>query len=147
MKELRFDDRVAVITGAGRGLGRAYSLLLASRGAKVVVNDNGVSRHGEGGHAEPAHQVVNEICQAGGQAVAVTDSIATPEGAQSIIDAAIKQYGRLDILIHSAGINRAMPLRDMTWEQFSAMGGTCMALFTWCMRPCRSCAMGAMGEW
>lgn len=118
MKELRFDDRVAVITGAGRGLGRAYSLLLASRGAKVVVNDNGVSRHGEGGHAEPAHQVVNEICQAGGQAVAVTDSIATPEGAQSIIDAAIKQYGR-----------------------------TCMALFTWCMRPCRSCAMGAMGEW
>ena len=74
MKELRFDDRVAVITGAGRGLGRAYSLLLASRGAKVVVNDNGVSRHGEGGHAEPAHQVVNEICQAGGQAVAVTDS-------------------------------------------------------------------------
>ena len=123
MKELRFDDRVAVITGAGRGLGRAYSLLLASRGAKVVVNDNGVSRHGEGGHAEPAHQVVNEICQAGGQAVAVTDSIATPEGAQSIIDAAIKQYGRLDILIHSAGINRAMPLRDMTWEQFSATLG------------------------
>jgi NAD(P)-dependent dehydrogenase (short-subunit alcohol dehydrogenase family) len=123
VKELRFNDRVAVITGAGRGLGRAYSLLLASRGAKVVVNDNGVSRHGEGGHAGPAQQVVDEICQAGGEGVAATDSIASPEGAKSIIDTAIKQYGRLDILIHSAGINRAVPLRDMTWEQFSATLG------------------------
>src|SRR5208282_3403288 len=78
---------------------------------------------GEGGDAGPAHQVVNEICQAGGQAIAVTDSIASPEGAKSIIDAAVTQYGRLDILIHSAGINRAAPLRDMTWEQFSATLG------------------------
>jgi NAD(P)-dependent dehydrogenase (short-subunit alcohol dehydrogenase family) len=120
VKELRFDDRVAVITGAGRGLGRAYALLLASRGAKVVVNDNGVSRHGDGGHAGPAQQVVDEIRQSGGEAVAAADSIASAEGANSIIHSAIKQYGRLDILIHSAGINRAVPLRDMTWEQFSA---------------------------
>jgi NAD(P)-dependent dehydrogenase (short-subunit alcohol dehydrogenase family) len=123
VKELRFDGRVAVITGAGRGLGRAYALLLAARGAKVVVNDNGVSRHGEGGDVGPAQQVVDEICRAGGEAVAATDSIASPEGAKSIIDAAVKRYGRLDILIHSAGINRAVPLRDMTWEQFSSILG------------------------
>jgi NAD(P)-dependent dehydrogenase (short-subunit alcohol dehydrogenase family) len=120
MKELRYDGRVAVVTGAGRGLGRAYSLLLASRGAKIVVNDNGVSRHGEGGDAGPAQEVVDEIRRAGGEALAETDSMASPDGAKAIIDAAVKQYGRLDILIHSAGINRAIPLRDMTWEQFSA---------------------------
>ena len=119
MKELRYDGRVAVVTGAGRGLGRAYSLFLASRGAKIVVNDNGVSRHGEGGDAGPAQEVVDEIRRAGGEALAETDSIASPDGAKAIIDAAVKQYGRLDILIHSAGINRAIPLRDMTWEQFS----------------------------
>lgn len=121
--ELRFDDRVAVITGAGRGLGRAYALLLAARGARIVVNDNGVGRDGEGGHAGPAQRVVDEIGQAGGQAIAVTDSMASPEGAESIIEAAMKQYGRLDILIHSAGINRALPLRDMTWKDFSATLG------------------------
>ena len=123
MKELRFDGRVAVITGAGRGLGRAYALLLASRGAKVVVNDTGTSRHGEGGDTAPAQQVVDEIQQAGGDAVAVTDSVATPEGAQAIIDAAIRQFGRLDILIQNAGINRPAPLRQMSWEQFSATLG------------------------
>lgn len=120
MKELRYDNRVAVITGAGRGLGRAYSLLLASRGAKVVVNDNGVSRHGEGAQAGPAQQVVEEIVQANGEAVAATESIASADGAKAIIDTAIQRYGRLDIVIHNAGINRAVPLRDMTWEQFSA---------------------------
>lgn len=123
MKGLRYDGRVAVITGAGRGLGRAYSLLLASRGAKIIVNDNGVSRHGEGSDAGPAQEVVQEIRKAGGEAVAVIDSIASPDGAKAIIDAAVKQYGRVDILIHSAGINRAIPLRDMTWEQFSAILG------------------------
>lgn len=123
VKELRYDDRVAVVTGAGRGLGRSYSLLLASRGAKVVVNDNGVTRHGEGGGAGPAQEVVDEIRQSGGEAIAMTDSIASAEGAQAIVNGAIKQYGRLDILIHSAGINRAVPLRDMSWEQFSATLG------------------------
>ena len=109
-----------MVTGAGRGLGRAYSLLLASRGAKIVVNDNGVSRYGEGGDAGPAQEVVDEIRKSGGEAVAATDSIASPDGAKAIIDAAVKRYGRLDILIHSAGINRALPLRDMTWGQFSS---------------------------
>jgi NAD(P)-dependent dehydrogenase (short-subunit alcohol dehydrogenase family) len=96
---------------------------LASRGAKIVVNDNGVSRHGEGGDAGPAQDVVDEIGKAGGEAIAVTDSIASPEGANAVIGAAVEHYGRLDILIHSAGINRAIPLRDMTWEQFSATLG------------------------
>jgi NAD(P)-dependent dehydrogenase (short-subunit alcohol dehydrogenase family) len=119
MEELRFDGRVAVITGAGRGLGRAYALLLASRGAKVVVNDPGVSRHGEGGDAGPAQDVVDEIRAAGGKAVANTDSVATPAGGQAIIDAAVSAFGRVDILIHNAGVNRAVPIKDMSWEDFS----------------------------
>ena len=85
MSELRFDDRVAVITGAGRGLGRAYALLLASRGAKIVVNDPGVSLKGEGADVGPAEEVVQEIKAAGGEAVACTDSVATPEGGKAII--------------------------------------------------------------
>ena len=90
MTELRFDGRVAVVTGSGGGLGRAYALLLASRGAKVVVNDPGVSRHGEGGDAGPAQSVVDEIRAAGGEAAVSTDSVATPEGGQAIIDTAVK---------------------------------------------------------
>ena len=78
MPELRFDDRVAVVTGAGRGLGRAYAQLLASRGAKVVVNDPGASLTGDGSDGGPAHEVVDEITAAGGEAVASTDSVATP---------------------------------------------------------------------
>lgn len=120
MKELRYDGRVAVITGGGRGLGRAYALLLASRGAKVVVNDTGTSRHGEGGDAGPAQEVVGEIAKAGGEAVAVTDSVASPDGCKTLIDTAMKHFGRIDILIHNAGINRPAPLREMSWEQFSA---------------------------
>ena len=123
MEELRFDGRVAVITGAGRGLGRAYALLLASRGAKVVVNDSGVSRHGEGGDAGPAQDVVDEIVAAGGEAVASADSVATPEGGQAIIDKAIARFGGIDILIHNAGINRPSPISDMSWEQFSTVLG------------------------
>lgn len=123
VKAVRYDGRVAVITGAGRGLGRAYALLLASRGARIVVNDNGVSRYGESGDVGPAQEVVDKIRDTGGEAIAATDSIASPEGAQGIIDAALKHYGRLDILIHNAGINRSLPLRDMTWEQFSSTLG------------------------
>lgn len=121
MDELRFDGRVAVITGAGRGLGRAYALLLASRGAKVVVNDTGVSRHGEGGDMGPAQEVVDEIVAADGEAVACTESVASPEGGQAIVDAAISRFGRIDILICNAGINRPSLLREMSWEQFSTV--------------------------
>src|SRR6202020_1999393 len=92
MSELRFDDRVAVISGAGRGLGRAYALLLASRGAKIVVNDLGVGLKGNGADPGPAQAVVDEIKAAGGEAVACTDTVATAQGGQAIIDTAMQQY-------------------------------------------------------
>jgi NAD(P)-dependent dehydrogenase (short-subunit alcohol dehydrogenase family) len=121
MAELRFDNRVAVITGAGRGLGRAYALLLASRGAKVVVNDLGSSMQGEGADASPAHDVVREIKAAGGEAVASTDSVATPQGGKAVIEAALDHYGRIDILIHNAGNVRRGSLKEMTYEDFDAV--------------------------
>ena len=118
MPELRYDDRVAVITGGGRGLGRAYALLLASRGAKVVVNDPGVSLKGDGIDLGPAEEVVHEIKAAGGEAVASTASVATPEGGKEIVGAALEHFGRIDILIHNAGIVRRAPLAEMTYEDF-----------------------------
>src|SRR5690349_17646132 len=121
MSELRFDNRVAVITGAGRGLGRAYALLLASRGAKVVVNDPGGSLKGLGIDASPAEEVVQEIRAAGGEAVACTESVATPEGGKAIIQAALDHYGRIDVLIHNAGIVRAASLKEMTYEDFDSV--------------------------
>jgi NAD(P)-dependent dehydrogenase (short-subunit alcohol dehydrogenase family) len=120
MSELRFDGRVAVVTGGGRGLGRAYALLLASRGAKVIVNDPGVTRHGDETAEGPADAVVTEIKATGGEAVANLDSVASPEGAQAIIDAAVGNYGKVDILINNAGINRPAPFREISWEQFHA---------------------------
>ena len=121
MAELRFDNRVAVITGAGRGLGRTYALLLASRGAKVVVNDTGGSMKGEGVNAGPAQDVVREIRSAGGEAIACTESVSTPEGGSAIINAALQHYGRIDILIHNAGNVRAASLKEMTQEDFDAV--------------------------
>ncbi|OHV06810.1 SDR family NAD(P)-dependent oxidoreductase [Mycobacterium talmoniae] len=119
--ELRFDDRVAVITGAGRGLGRAYALLLASRGAKVVVNDPGGSLGGDGTDTGPAEQVVAEITAAGGEAVACTESVATAAGGAAIAAAALDRYGRLDILIHNAGTVRRGSLLEMSYADFDAV--------------------------
>lgn len=121
MDELRFDDRVAVITGAGRGLGRAYALLLASKGAKVVVNDNGSSLGGDGADIGVADEVVQEIKAVGGEAVACTESVATAEGGQAIISSALETYGRIDVLIHNAGNNRYGSLTEMTYEDFNAV--------------------------
>jgi NAD(P)-dependent dehydrogenase (short-subunit alcohol dehydrogenase family) len=121
LPELRFDGRVAVITGAGRGLGRAYALLLAARGAKVVVNDPGVTLRGEGADAGPAEEVARLIAAAGGEAVACTESVATAEGGRAIISSALAAYGRIDILIHNAGIVRYGSLREMTYEDFDAV--------------------------
>jgi NAD(P)-dependent dehydrogenase (short-subunit alcohol dehydrogenase family) len=118
MPELRFDDRVAVVTGAGRGLGRAYALLLASRGAKVVVNDPGASLKGDGVDIGPAEEVVREIEAAGGEAVACTASVATPEGGAEIIRTAIDRFGRIDILVHNAGVVRKASLKEMTQADF-----------------------------
>ena len=121
MAELRFDDRVAVITGGGRGLGRAHALLLARRGCKVVVNDPGVSMAGDATGEGPAEALVAEIRAAGGQAVASLDSVATPEGGKAIIDTALDAFGRVDILIHSAGNVRRGSLSNLGYEDFSAV--------------------------
>ncbi|HKY91137.1 MAG TPA: SDR family NAD(P)-dependent oxidoreductase [Nevskiaceae bacterium] len=121
MAELRFGGRVAVITGAARGLGRAYALLLASRGAKVVINDIGSSLKGEGSDASPAEEVVREIRAVGGEAVACTASVATVEGGKAIVQAALDAFGRIDILVHNAGNVRRGALKDMRYDDFNAV--------------------------
>jgi NAD(P)-dependent dehydrogenase (short-subunit alcohol dehydrogenase family) len=118
---LRFDDRVVVVTGGGRGLGQSYATLLGSLGAKVVVNDLGSSLQGMGDDEGAAASVVREIREAGGEAVANTDSVATEEGARAIVATALDTYGRIDALIHSAGNVRRGSLTDMTYEDFDAV--------------------------
>ena len=103
MGELRFDGRVALVTGGGRGLGREYALLLASRGASVVVNDPGVGLLGEGGDKRPAQDVVEEIEAAGGKAVANYDLVGTTSAAEAMVKTAIDTFGRLDIVINNGG--------------------------------------------
>lgn len=121
VSSLDFEGRVAVVTGGGRGLGRAYATLLASRGAKVVVNDPGGNLSGDGADAAPAADVVREIHAAGGQAVASTDSVATAAGGKAIVDAALDTYGRLDILVHNAGNVRRGSLKELSYEDFEAV--------------------------
>jgi NAD(P)-dependent dehydrogenase (short-subunit alcohol dehydrogenase family) len=121
VSDLRFDDRVAVVTGGGRGLGRAYALLLASRGAKVVVNDVGGTLTGEGADEGPAHDVAAEINAAGGEAIPCTASVATAEGGQAIVDATVDHFGQLDVLVHNAGNVRRAPLDQMSYEDFDAV--------------------------
>lgn len=121
MAELRFDNRVAVVTGAGRGLGRAYALLLAAKGARVVVNDLGGTLQGNGVDSAPAEDVAREIRAKGGDAIACAESVATAEGGKAIIQAALDRYGRLDILIHNAGNVRRGSLKEMTYEDFDAV--------------------------
>jgi NAD(P)-dependent dehydrogenase (short-subunit alcohol dehydrogenase family) len=101
--ELRFDERVAIVTGAGRGLGREYALALAARGARVVVNDLGASLDGGGSDPGPAAAVAQEIVDAGGEAIANSASVTEPEGAASIASDALQRFGRIDIVINNAG--------------------------------------------
>src|SRR5947207_9553730 len=103
MERMGFEGRVAVVTGAGGGLGRAFSLALAERGAAVVVNDLGGSTTGEGSSSEYADRVVDEIKSAGGKAVANYDTVATEAGGAAIIQAALDAFGRIDIVISNAG--------------------------------------------
>jgi NAD(P)-dependent dehydrogenase (short-subunit alcohol dehydrogenase family)/putative sterol carrier protein len=114
-EDIRFDGQVAIVTGAGAGLGKTYALELAKRGAKVVVNDLGGARDGSGeGSSSPADQVVEEIKALGGEAVASYDSVATVEGGEAIVNKAMESFGRVDILINNAGI-----LRDRSFGKMS----------------------------
>jgi NAD(P)-dependent dehydrogenase (short-subunit alcohol dehydrogenase family) len=114
MADLGYDGKVAIITGAGGGLGREHALLLASRGARIVVNDLGGSVSGEGGDAGPAQRVAKEINDAGGEAVADGNSVSTPEGGEAVVKTAIDSFGRVDILINNAGILRDKTFHNMT---------------------------------
>ncbi len=115
---IRYDDRVAIVTGAGAGLGEQHAKLLASRGAKVVVNDPGGAVDGRGTAAAVADKVVAEIKAAGGEAVANYDSVATWAGAQNIIKTAMDTWGRVDILVANAGILRDKSFNNMDMEDF-----------------------------
>jgi NAD(P)-dependent dehydrogenase (short-subunit alcohol dehydrogenase family) len=114
MADISFDGKVAIITGAGGGLGREHALLLASRGAQLVINDLGGSVDGSGGSEGPAQTVAKEIEAAGGVAVPDTNSVATPEGGEAIVKTALDAYGRVDIVINNAGILRDKAFHNMT---------------------------------
>jgi NAD(P)-dependent dehydrogenase (short-subunit alcohol dehydrogenase family) len=115
--QIEYDGRVAIVTGAGGGLGRSHALLLASRGAKVVVNDLGGSRDGTGAGAEMADAVVEEIVGAGGEAVANYDSVATWDGGEAIVTAALEAFGRVDVVINNAGILRDTSFAKLEQDQ------------------------------
>ncbi|MGH3714933.1 MAG: SDR family oxidoreductase [Micromonosporaceae bacterium] len=115
------DGRVAVITGAGRGIGREHALLFAAEGASVVVNDLGGANDGEGADAGPAQQVADEIAAAGGKAVANTDNVADWSGASRLVDQAVSGYGRLDVVVNNAGILRDAFIAGMDEAQWDAV--------------------------
>ena len=115
---IRFDGRVAIVTGAGGGLGRQHALALGKRGAKVVVNDFGVARDGSGGSASPAEQVADEIRAAGGEAMAAACSVTDEAGVAAMVDAAKAKWGRVDILVNNAGVLRDKTFAKMTIEDF-----------------------------
>jgi len=119
MTDLGFDGKVAVVTGAGGGLGREHALLLAARGASVVVNDLGGAVDGTGGDEGPAAQVAREINDAGGIAIANGDSVSTPEGGAAIVQSALDEFGRVDIVINNAGILRDKTFHNMTDDLLS----------------------------
>lgn len=119
METIRFDRRVALVTGAGRGLGRSYALELASRGAKVVVNDLGCSVFGTSTDDSVAQSVVGEIEASGGTAVANTADVSDPDGARSIVEDAVKNFGRIDAVVCNAGIANRIPFSEITPAQYA----------------------------
>ena len=121
MEQLRFDGRVAVVTGAGRGIGRSHAMLLAARGAKVVVADSGSTLDGSGSSPEPATDAVREIEANGGEAVACCASVADERDATSIVETALERFGRLDVVVNNAGISDKHLFPDLDHEQFRRM--------------------------
>ncbi len=121
MSEIRYDGRVAVITGAGGGLGKTYATYLGARGASVVVNDLGGAADGTGGGTSMADETVKEITEAGGAAVANYDSVSTPEGGEAIIKTAIDNFGKVDILINNAGILRDKSFAKLEVQDLEAV--------------------------
>ncbi len=115
------EGRVAIITGAGRGIGREHALLFAKEGAKVVVNDRGGALDGSGDDRSPAQQVVDEIRSAGGEAVANTDDVADWEGGQRLVNMAVETFGDLHVLVNNAGILRDRVIVNMTEEEWDAV--------------------------
>ena len=121
MNDIRFDNKVAVITGAGNGLGKSHALFLASRGARVVVNDLGGTVAGTGGSRAVADAVVEEITAAGGEVVANYDTVATEEGGQRVIQTALNAFGTVDILINNAGNVRDKSFAKMNLDDFRSL--------------------------
>lgn len=115
------EGRVCIVTGAGRGIGREYALMLATNGANVVVNDLGAARDGTGGDAGPAQQVVDEIVNAGGHAAANTDDISSFIGAKALIEQAVDTFGGLDVVVNNAGILRDRMLFSMTEDEWDSV--------------------------
>ncbi len=120
---IRFDDQVAIVTGSGRGLGRAHALELARRGARVVVNDIGGVGSAEGPSAD---RVVAEIIDGGGEAVASYDDITTPEGGEAVVETALDDFGTVDIVVNNAGFGRNALIEEMTIEMFDAVLNVCL---------------------
>ena len=137
MSELRYDGRVAIVTGAGHGLGRRHALELAERGAKVVVNDLGGDRSGVGSSSGPAQDVVEEIKKSGGEAVANPDNVATEDGARAIVQTALDTFGKIDIVVNNAGILRDRSFKNMTPEEYDSViavhlrGSFLVSSFAW----------------
>src|SRR4051812_40791083 len=116
MDPLVYDGQVAIVTGAGGGLGRSHALEFARRGARVVVNDLGGAVDGTGGSATAAERVVAEVVAAGGEAVSNADSVATPEGGAAIVQCALETFGRVDVVVNNAGILRDAAFKNVTPE-------------------------------
>jgi NAD(P)-dependent dehydrogenase (short-subunit alcohol dehydrogenase family) len=134
---IRFDQRVAIVTGAGNGLGREHAMQLAARGAKVVVNDFGGAADGTGGSSEPAQRVVNEIIAAGGEAMAHGANVANADQVADMVEKTIATWGRIDILVNNAGILRDRAFGKMTLEDWNAVmavhvtGSTVCTMAVW----------------
>ncbi len=121
MADLGFDGKVAIITGAGGGLGRAHALELARRGARIVVNDLGGSVNGDGGDVGPAQAVVQEILDLGGEAVADTNSVATYEGGAAVVQTAVDAFGTVDVVVNNAGILRDKSFHNLDQAMIDAV--------------------------